>query len=160
MYCSQYFLDPCSEGDVRLCGGRSPLEGRVEICFNKKWGRVCDDSWSTSDGNVVCRQLGFSPNGNIELYATGIAYIIVSFISLINAPSTTGAVVHLSATFGQGIGPVWLNDVHCSGTESRLENCFNNRVRHHFCFRFEESGVICQSKIQLKLLTDCPLFDK
>ena len=57
-------LDPCSEGDVRLSGGRSSLEGRVGICFNKKWGRVCDDSWSTSDGNVVCRQLGFSPNGN------------------------------------------------------------------------------------------------
>ena len=96
----------------------------------------------------------------IELYITGIAYIIVSFISLINVSSTTGAVVYLSATFGQGIVPVWLNDVHCSGTESRLENCFNNRVRYHSCFRVEESAVICQSKIQLKLLTDCPLFDK
>lgn len=62
VYCC-HFLDPCSEGDVRLRGGRSPLEGRVEICLIKKWGRVCDGSWSTSDGDVVCRQLGFSPNG-------------------------------------------------------------------------------------------------
>ena len=53
----------CQDGDVRLRGGRNPTEGRVEICFNNQWGTVCDDFWSTSDGNVVCKQLGFSPNG-------------------------------------------------------------------------------------------------
>ena len=53
----------CQDGDVRLRGGRSTLEGRVEICFNNQWGTVCDDFWSNDDGNVVCRQLGFSPTG-------------------------------------------------------------------------------------------------
>ena len=67
----------------------------------------------------------------------------------VNFPSITGAVVHFSATFGQGIGPIWLDDVHCSGTESQLENCFGNRVNYWYdCFPYKDAGVICQSKIQ------------
>ena len=54
---------PCTNGDIRLRGGTNQYEGRVEICNNNAWGTVCDDSWSTSDARVVCRQLGFSSIG-------------------------------------------------------------------------------------------------
>ena len=40
-----------------------------------------------------------------------------------------------------------LDDVHCSGTESRLVNCISNRVNYHDCSHFEDAGVTCQSKI-------------
>ena len=50
----------CANGDIRLVGGVSPLEGRVEVCWNKTWGTVCDGSWEVTDGNVACKQLGFS----------------------------------------------------------------------------------------------------
>ena len=55
----------CQDGDVRLRRGRNATEGRVEICFNNQWGTICDasSSWSNSDANVVCKQLGFSPTG-------------------------------------------------------------------------------------------------
>ena len=54
---------PCTNGDIRLQGGTHKYEGRVEICNNNTWGTACDDSWSTSDARVVCRQLGYSPVG-------------------------------------------------------------------------------------------------
>ena len=53
----------CDYGAIRLRGGDTGIEGRVEICIGNVWGTVCDDSWSENDARVVCRQLGFSPEG-------------------------------------------------------------------------------------------------
>lgn len=53
----------CDQGDVRLIGGTTDLEGRVEFCNNNQWGTVCDDSWGVPDATVVCRQLGYSDTG-------------------------------------------------------------------------------------------------
>ena len=53
----------CTDGDVRLAGGETVMEGRVEVCHNQIWWAVRGSSnWDFSDATVVCRHLHYPAN--------------------------------------------------------------------------------------------------
>ena len=52
----------CSDGAVRLVGGRIEQEGRVEVCLKGVWGSVCRSQFTMTDVNVMCNYLGYLGN--------------------------------------------------------------------------------------------------
>ena len=98
--CVVYFLSiftfsHSASSTIRLVGGTTQYEGRVEVYRNGQWQTVCDDAWGISEAQVVCRQLGYGS----AVSALGDAY------------------------FGQGSGAQWEVNWYCSGTESSLQSC-------------------------------------
>ncbi|XP_040509976.1 deleted in malignant brain tumors 1 protein isoform X11 [Gallus gallus] len=100
---------------IRLVDGPGLCAGRLEVFHNEQWGTVCDDSWEFTDAAVVCRQLD-----------CGV---------VISAPPR--------AYFGQGQGPMWLDDVNCTGTEAALSECKFKGWGIHNCYHHEVASVVC-----------------
>ena len=48
------------EGMVRLVNGDFSNEGRLEVYCSRRWGTVCDNLFSSTDGLTACEQLGYN----------------------------------------------------------------------------------------------------
>ncbi|XP_026997541.1 galectin-3-binding protein A isoform X1 [Tachysurus fulvidraco] len=108
---------PPQDGGLRLVGGNQPNKGRVEVYHNGKWGTVCDDNWTLNEAQVVCQQLGFP--GAVSASSGG--------------------------TYGEGSGPIWLDDLSCMGSESFLSSCKFKGWGVTDCSHKEDAGVVCES---------------
>ena len=54
-----------------------------------------------------------------------------------------GAIALPSATYGRGNDPIFLDNVACSGEESRLLDCGNNGIAYENCDHDQDAGVKC-----------------
>ncbi|XP_044771158.1 antigen WC1.1-like [Neomonachus schauinslandi] len=117
----------CSDSrQLRLVDGGGPCAGRVEILHQGSWGTICDDSWDLRDAYVVCRQLGCG--------------------AALNAT--------VSAHFGEGSDPIWLDDLKCTGKESHIWKCPSQGWGQHNCRHKEDAGVICSDFLNLRLVSE------
>ncbi|XP_015519041.1 uncharacterized protein LOC107223760 isoform X6 [Neodiprion lecontei] len=103
--------------ELRLSGGSNLLEGRVEVRHHGIWGTVCDDDFSDTAATVICRSLGYG------------------------GPATAIK----NGAFGPGDGPIWLDEVFCSGNETQLYRCDHEHWGRHNCGHDEDVGVRCES---------------
>ena len=81
---------------------------------------MCRNGWSTSDAEVVCRQLGL-PYGNAQPVG--------------------------SSVFGWGTGQIWLDYVACGSSNNFLDECLNRNYpwgRHNsYCDHSKDAGIVC-----------------
>ena len=106
-----------SNGALRMVNtGRTRFGGRLEFYYNNEWGTVCGDIWNSSDASVACRQLGF-----------------------------LGVRDGDSSRFGAGTSSqhIWLYDVECNGSESRLIDCSHASIGFDNCDHSEDVGITC-----------------
>ena len=78
---------------------------------------MCSLKWDKIDADIACMELGF----------------------------TQGAYrVSEEGDFGEGIGPLLMEQVHCRGGERRLTNCEHLRYTSANCGSGFAAGVVCR----------------
>ncbi|KAK3517715.1 hypothetical protein QTP70_016131 [Hemibagrus guttatus] len=111
-----------SSSCVRLVNGGSRCTGRVEVLHDGQWGTVCSRGWDMREAAVVCRELSCGEAVNVR-------YV---------------------AHFGEGSGPIWMNDVGCNGSESTLKDCVSaGRGESYGCEHVHDAGVTCSDSVRL-----------
>ncbi|XP_064596274.1 deleted in malignant brain tumors 1 protein-like [Liolophura sinensis] len=104
---------------IRLVRGSktaTSLSGRLEVFYSGVWGTVCDDSFNKLTANTLCRIFGYSRGYSVK-----------------------------TAGFGEGTGIIWLDDVVCSGNETRISQCSHLPWGENDCQHDEDLGLVCSN---------------
>jgi len=114
-----FWPDYNKKKNIRLANatkGKDWAEGRLEVSNNGVWGTVCDDGFDDDDADAVCEMFTSSADDGI---ASG------------------------SAKFGRGTGPIWLDELECSGSESSIWSCSHRGAGVSDCHHGEDVSLYC-----------------
>ncbi|KAG2501446.1 hypothetical protein HYH03_001229 [Edaphochlamys debaryana] len=116
-----------SDGELRLVGGSTPSEGRLEVAYRQQWGTVCGFMFGPEDARVACRALGLPHEGAQVLDAR--------VFSQLGTPGDLGNPAQAP--------PIWLDNLGCSGTETSLTQCPSNGWGVSGCTHLQNVGLRC-----------------
>ena len=111
------FIFVGTDATLRLRDGGAAY-GRVEVLCEGIWGTVCEDYFHQYEAKVICHQLGFPRDGKHGFEG--------------------------DAAFGQGSGPIWLDNLGCLGREGNIRDCRHNGWGvYDYCDHSEDISVYC-----------------
>ncbi|XP_042559585.1 deleted in malignant brain tumors 1 protein [Clupea harengus] len=104
---------------ARLSNGSKPCSGRVELLQETRH-TVCEAAFDRQDAEVVCRELD------------------------------CGAPVEVlgAATFGEGKGQVWSEEIQCGGNETQIHLCPTSALKTN-CSHDKDVGLVCSDPLRL-----------
>ncbi|NXY78051.1 LOX3B oxidase, partial [Glareola pratincola] len=120
------------ENLIRLSGGRSRFEGRVEVAVGAgdgdqpRWGLVCGEGWGTLEAMVACRQLGlgFANHGLQETWywdASNVTEMVLSGVKCAGHEMSLSHCQHHGTSLNcRNTGTRFAAGVICSETASDL----------------------------------------
>ena len=119
--------------NIRLTGGSSPYEGRVEVFLNGQWGTVCStEEATTAEAATLCNSLGFGP-----------------------PQSVVGGALYGDSTDI----PILVNKLVCQGTQDHFSQCRVIMNQLSSCTHENDIGLICSRKhCALINITLIPVF--
>lgn len=106
---------------IRLLGGKSSNEGRLQVKIDNEWGTVCNYGWTILDAALVCHQLGLVLNPD-------------DWNLLRNQIPDAGT-----------SEKILLTNVQCNEFDTDITNCKADRVDHfeNSCTHDHDVGVRC-----------------
>ncbi|XP_052772238.1 uncharacterized protein LOC128211461 isoform X1 [Mya arenaria] len=109
----QEYSRPLNIQDVRLSGGQSDMEGRVEIKSMDTWGTICKNGFGIKEADVICNMFGFPP----------------------------AQAVYLNGEYSAGTGPIFVDDLSCGLSDTHINNC--SYVTYDNCSHLQDVAVKC-----------------
>ncbi|XP_060565389.1 scavenger receptor cysteine-rich type 1 protein M130-like [Ruditapes philippinarum] len=106
---------PYNITEVRLVGGTSPYDGRVEVKIADGWGTVCSRFIGRYDADTLCKSMDlkfthFFPN---------------------------------SSVYGQGTGDIYIGVIGCSAANTHINQCSFLPPERYFCSHSYDISLVC-----------------